>query len=133
MFQKRRTFHPDHQIGFGDLVIALNIRLILSCQNRLFCLGRVAWSGQACQKQPSTKTATLLPEKQGPAFQSWPFEAVTQSRLPEGAAQTELGPVFRFLILDMQRRRCSGVMTSVFTSFEVLLSSPRGGTVYHSV
>ena len=68
----RTTTHPASSNAASILLSRATFASILWRQKLSFFLGQVAWSGQPCQKQPLTYTATRGPRKARSAFVSWP-------------------------------------------------------------
>ena len=66
----RTITHPASSSAASILLSRATFALILWRQKASFFLGQVAWSGQPCQKQPLTYTATRGPKKARSAFVS---------------------------------------------------------------
>lgn len=70
--QNLSTFHP---MAVSWALVSLSratFPLIFARHQAAFSFGQVPWTGQACQKQPSTKTATLAPLKARSALRREP-------------------------------------------------------------
>lgn len=59
----RTRVHPPSVSAWLSAWSRVSLRLNFACQNSVLVRGRVAWTGQRCQKQPSMKTATLAGPK----------------------------------------------------------------------
>lgn len=59
----RTSVHPPSVSAWLSAWSRASLRSNFACQNSVLVRGRVAWTGQRCQKQPSMKTATLAGPK----------------------------------------------------------------------
>ena len=99
--QTRTGVHPSLIRAWLSARSRASLRLNFACQNSVLVLGVVAWTGQRCQKHPSTKTAT----RDGPNTMS--------GRTQRPAASTRLSFLKRRpRACSAERRRRSGCVSA---------------------